>query len=457
MVFCEHGVMKKTVMYGALVCALTLNVIVGAHIYRVHAQGREEDDPERNYKLFVNVLERVRNEYVEGSDLTYQDLIYGALKGMLDTLDPHSEFMDVDKYTELKKDTEGVFGGVGLVIGVREDALTVVSPMDGTPAARAGILPGDRIVTIDGTSTARLGIQEAVKLLRGEPGTEVTMTISTPSSGTTRDVVLERAIIKVETVKDINGGQDFPLGEGGVGYIRLTQFGEQTSSELDAALRSLSKQGMESLILDLRGNPGGLLEQAVKVCEKFLPRRQLIVSTEGRRATDRAEYRASGNGRYANLPLAILVNGGSASASEIVAGCLQDTTAAGKSRALVLGEQTFGKGSVQKILPLEGGLALRLTTAKYYTPSHKVIHEHGITPDRVIPMTDKQQEALLVRFRGSMEGLSPEDRQLLDENPDVQLERAKAVLRGVTIYTRQFEENQRQEPLPDAGKVARAE
>jgi carboxyl-terminal processing protease len=329
--------------------------------------------------------------------------------------------------------------------------------MDGTPAARAGILPGDRIMRIEGTSTERLGIQEAVKLLRGEPGTEVTMTILSPGSGATRDVVLERAIIKVETVKDINGRLEFPVWEGGVGYIRLTQFGEQTSSELDAALRALTKQGMESLILDLRGNPGGLLEQAVKVCEKFLPRRQLIVSTEGRRATDRAEYRASRNGSYANVPLAILVNGGSASASEIVAGCLQDTTAAGKSRAMVLGEQTFGKGSVQKVLPLEGGLALRLTTAKYYTPSHKVIHEHGITPDRVIPMTDKQQEALQVRFRGSLEGLTPEDRRLLEENPDVQLERAKQVLKGVTIFTRQFEENQRQEPLPDAGKVARAE
>jgi carboxyl-terminal processing protease len=302
-----------------------------------------------------------------------------------------------------------------------------------------------------------LGLQEAVKLLRGEPGTEVTLTILTPGTGTTRDVVLERAIIKVETVKDIDGRQEYPVGEDGVGYVRLTQFGEHTSAELDAALKTLSKQGMESLILDLRGNPGGLLEQAVKVCEKFLPRRQLIVSTEGRRATDRAEYRATSNGRYADLPLAILVNGGSASASEIVAGCLQDTTAAGKSRALVVGEQTFGKGSVQKVLPLDGGLALRLTTAKYYTPSHKVIHEHGITPDRVIPMTDKQLEALLIRFRGNLEGLTPEEQLLLDENPDVQLDRARQVLKGVSIYTRQFEENERASSLPGADKVARAE
>ncbi len=448
--------MKKNVWYGALVCVLAVNVFVGAQIYLAQAQGREADDPERNYKLFVNVLERVRNEYVDGNDLSYQELIYGALKGMLDTLDPHSEFMDEDKYIELKKDTEGVFGGVGLVIGVRDNALTVVSPMDGTPAARAGIKPGDRIMRILGTSTERLGLQEAVKLLRGEPGTDVTMTILSPGSGAIRDVVLERAIIKVETVKDIDGRQEFPVWEGGVGYVRVTQFGEQTNSELDAALKQLSKHGMQSLILDLRGNPGGLLEQAVDVCEKFLPRKQLIVSTEGRRPSDRSEYRAKGNGRYMDLPLAILVNGGSASASEIVAGCLQDTTAEGKSRAVILGEQTFGKGSVQKVLPLEGGMALRLTTAKYYTPSHKVIHEHGITPDRIIPMTDKQQEALLIRFRGNLETLTAEEQTTLDENPDVQLDRARRVLKGVSIYTQLLEEHHLPAPAFDAERVARA-
>ena len=449
--------MKKTILYGALICALTINLIVGAQVYLADVKGREADDPEWNYKLFVNVLERVRNEYVDGDDLTYQELIYGALKGMLDTLEPHSEFMDVDKYTELKKDTEGVFGGVGLVVGVRDDALTVVSPMDGTPAARAGIRPGDRILRIEGVSTEKLGLQEAVKLLRGEPGTEVNITILSPASGTTRDVSLERAIIKVETVKDIDGRQEYPVWEGGVGYVRLTQFGEQTSSELEAALKKLSKQGMQSLILDLRGNPGGLLDQAVEVCKKFLPRKQLIVSTEGRRPSDRSEYRTLSNGRYASLPLVVLVNGGSASASEIVAGCLQDTTAEGKSRALVVGEQTFGKGSVQKVLPLDGGLALRLTTAKYYTPSHKVIHEQGITPDRIIPVTDKQQEALLIRFRGSLEGLSPAEQTLLDENPDVQLERAKRLLRGISIYTQQFEEQERVRRASDVEKVARVE
>jgi carboxyl-terminal processing protease len=428
--------MKKSFLYSVLIAALAVNLALGAGIYLAYAQGREADDPHKHYELFVNVLERVRKEYVDGEDLTYQDLIHGALRGMLNTLDPHSEFMDADKYTELKKDTEGMFGGVGLVIGVREDALTVVAPMDDTPAFKAGILPGDRIMRIEGASTERFTLQEAVKRLRGAPGTDVTLSVLTPGSGRLRDVTLKRAIIKVDSVKDIDNRRQFPLGEDGIGYIRLSQFGEQTSAELDDALKKLTKQGMRSLILDLRGNPGGLLEQAVRVSEKFLPRRQLIVSTEGRRAAERSEYRATSNGRYTSLPMVILVNGGSASASEIVAGCLQDTTAAGITRAIVLGEQTFGKGSVQKVLPFPEGSALRLTTAKYYTPSHKVIHGLGITPDILVPMTEPQQEALLVRLRGGFESVATEDLAHQDVAvADVQLERAMLVLKGLDIYT----------------------
>jgi carboxyl-terminal processing protease len=428
--------MKKSFLYSVLIAALAVNLALGAGIFLAYAQGREADDPHKHYELFVNVLERVRKEYVDGEDLTYQDLIHGALRGMLNTLDPHSEFMDADKYTELKKDTEGMFGGVGLVIGVREDALTVVAPMDDTPAFNAGILPGDRIIRIEGASTERFTLQEAVKRLRGAPGTDVTISVLTPGSGRLRDVTLKRAIIKVDSVKDIDNRRNFPLGEDGIGYVRLSQFGEQTSAELDEALKKLAKQGMRSLILDLRGNPGGLLEQAVRVSEKFLPRRQLIVSTEGRRAAERSEYRATSNGRYASLPMVILVNGGSASASEIVAGCLQDTTAARITRAIVLGEQTFGKGSVQKVLPFQEGSALRLTTAKYYTPSHKVIHGLGITPDIPVPMTEQQQEALLIRLRGGFESVNTDDAAHEDvTTADVQLERAMLVLKGLDIYT----------------------
>jgi carboxyl-terminal processing protease len=200
-------------------------------------------------------------------------------------------------------------------------------------------------------------------------------------------------------------------------------------------LKNLDKQGMQALVLDLRNNPGGLLDQAAKVCEKFLPKNQLIVSTEGRHAEERSEYRSSGRGAHPTLPLVILVNNGSASASEIVAGCLQDTTATGASRAIILGEQTFGKGSVQKILPLQDGSALRLTTAKYYTPSHKVIHEKGITPDIIVPMSAEEEEALILRrSRGGVETLPDDRREEVMAVHDVQLERAMEVLKGVTIY-----------------------
>src|SRR2546428_2042470 len=311
--------------------------------------------------------------------------------------------------------------------------------MEDTTAFKAGVLSGERIIKIEGKSTEKLSLPEAVKRLRGAPGTDVSITLLRPSSGQVRDVKLTRAEIKVDTVKDINGKREFPLGEGKIGYVRLTQFGEQTSSELENALKKLDKQGMQALILDLRNNPGGLLDQAAKVCEKFMPKNQLIVSTEGRHAEERSEYRSSGRGAHPTLPLAILVNNGSASASEIVAGCLQDTTTTGASRAIILGEQTFGKGSVQKILPLQDGSALRLTTAKYYTPSHKVIHEKGITPDILVPMTVEEEEALFLRRSAAgLDGLPEEQREKVLNVHDAQLERAQDVLKGITLYARRI-------------------
>jgi carboxyl-terminal processing protease len=239
-------------------------------------------------------------------------------------------------------------------------------------------------------------------------------------------------VINVDMVKDINGRKEFPLGENKIGYVRLVQFGEKTSDDLEAAIKKLKSQDMQGLILDLRWNPGGLLDQAVDVCQKFLPRNELIVTTEGRSAAQNTTHRAKGSGdELHNMPVVVLVNPGSASASEIVAGCLQDL-----KRAIILGERTFGKGSVQSIVPLQDGSALRLTTAKYYTPSHKVIHERGITPDIVVPISDdEERDILLQRTPGGVESLDERDRDRVMHARDPQLDRAMDLLKGITLFT----------------------
>jgi len=431
--------MKRRFFYGALLTVLGLNLFVGAQIYFTNVHAAEKDESYPNLRLFSIVLDRVRKDYVDGEALTYQDLIHGALKGMLSTLDPHSEFMEPPKYEDLKEDTQGEFGGVGIVISMKDNYVTVVAPMDGTPGFEAGILSGDRIVKIDGKNSEKYSLQDAVKQLRGAPGTDVSLTIHRPSDGKHRTFKLTRAQIKVTTVKDLFGRQEFPLLENQIGYVRIAQFGEHTSDDLDAALAKLEKQQMKGLVIDLRGNPGGLLDQAVRVCEKFLPRGQLVVSTEGREAREKREYTARGKNERSDLPIVLLVNNGSASASEIVAGCLQDTTVMGRTKALVVGEQTFGKGSVQSILPLPDGSALRLTTAKYYTPSHKVIHEVGIKPDIVVPMSEEEErDILLQRTPGGMDALPEEDRERVRNAQDPQLERALDVLKGIALYSQQM-------------------
>jgi carboxyl-terminal processing protease len=424
---------RRRILYGILITALGINFFFGAQIYFSSAHASQKDDPYENYRLLADVLEKVRQEYVDGDKVTYQDLIHGALKGMLNSLDPHSEYMDPEKFDELKKDTEGEFGGLGVIVEVKDKVLTVVSPMEDTPGFRAGILPQDQILKIDGKSTAHFDFDEAVKELRGAPGTPVTITIRRPSSGVIQDYQLERAIIKVDTVRDINGRGEFPLTDNGIGYVKIIQFGEKTSDELDKALKQITSEGAKALVIDLRNNPGGLLEQAGHVCEKFLPRNTVVVTTEGRGPTPVSEYRANYSGKRIDLPIAVLVNGNSASAAEIVAGCMQDLQPV--THAIVVGEQTFGKGSVQSIIQLSDGSALRLTTAKYYTPSHKVIHEHGITPDIIVPLTPAEEADLQYKqMPGGLEALSPKDRERIEALHDRQLDRALDLLKGVILY-----------------------
>jgi carboxyl-terminal processing protease len=424
--------MKRRLIYGLVIVALLLNLAIGARIYlgSAHAAGKQ-DAVYPNLELFADVLEKVRKEYVDGQDVTYHDLVYSSLKGMVGSLDPHSEFMDVDDYQQLQNDTEGQFGGLGLVVSMRDGFVTVIAPMEDTPGFRAGILSGDRIIKIDGRSAEKMSLTEVVKQLRGDPGTQVRVAIQRPSSGLEKEFKLTRAVIKMDMVKDINGRKEFPLGDDKIGYIRITEFGDQTGDELETALNKLKAQGMKALIIDLRWNPGGLLDEAVEVCGKFLPRGQLIVTTEGRDPEQNAVRRADGRGdEVSGMPIVVLVNLGSASAAEIVTGCLQDL-----HRAIILGEKTFGKGSVQSIFPLTDGSALKLTTAKYYTPSHKVIHQHGITPDIEVPMSEEQEAALVLkRAPGGMESLSETNRISIANVRDVQLDRAEDLLRGILLY-----------------------
>ena len=426
------SIMKRRLLYGVVITVLSFNLVIGARVYLSSAQAAEKDSAYPSLELFTYVMEKVRKDYVDGQNLKYQDLVYAALKGMLNTLDPHSEFMEPEKYKELQSDTQGAFGGLGIVISMKDNFITVISPMEDSPGFKAGIMSGDRIIKIDGKSTEKMTTQDAVKNLRGEPGTDVKITILRPVSNLVKDFKLTRAVINIDMVKDINGKKEFPLGDNKVGYIRLVQFGEKTSADLETALKKLKSEGMQGLVLDLRGNPGGLLEQAVDVCEKFLPRGNLVVTTEGRNPSQNSVRKAKGRGdELHNMPMVVLVNLGSASASEIVAGCLQDT-----KRAIILGEKTFGKGSVQSILPLTDGSALRLTTAKYYTPSHKVIHEEGITPDIVVSLTEEQERDIQLKHTpGGVQSLEDKDRERVLSGHDPQLERAMDLLKGITLFT----------------------
>jgi carboxyl-terminal processing protease len=434
--------MKRRLLFGFVTVALMVNLVIGAAIYISSADASEKDTAYPNLKLFAEVMERVRKDYVDGEGISYQELIYAALQGMIGKLDPHSEFLDPQKYQDLQHDTQGSFGGLGIVIGMKESFITVIAPMEDTPGSRAGILSGDRIIKINGLSTENMGLPDAVKHLRGAPGTPVTVTLQRPSSGKIDEYTLKRETINVDMIKDINGRKEFPLGENRIGYIRIVQFGEKTSEDLDLAIRKLKAQGMQALVLDLRWNPGGLLEQAVEVCQKFLPRGQLVVTTEGRHPGQTSARRAGGRGDElvnadgTRMPIVVLVNLGSASASEIVAGCLQDL-----GRAMVLGENTFGKGSVQSIFPLAADTALRLTTAKYYTPSHKVIHEVGITPNILVPLTEEEErDIVLRRTPGGIDTLDEQDRERVRNSRDPQLDRANDLLKGILLFAQRAPE-----------------
>jgi carboxyl-terminal processing protease len=335
----------------------------------VQAVARESYE---NIEVFTNILAIVQKNYVD--PVSTKQLIEGAINGMLTSLDPHSAYLTPDLYRELQVDTQGSFGGLGIEITVKNGILTVVSPIEDTPAFRVGIKPGDQILKIEGEFTKDMSLVEAVKKMRGPKGTKITLTLRREGVPELFDVVVTRELIQIQSVK--SRGLDK-----GYGYVRVTQFQEHTDEDLEKAVDKLSKQyngKLEGLVLDLRNNPGGLLTQAVRVSDLFLDS-GMIVYTDGRLESQKQRYYSHKRKSHVDCPMVVLVNGGSASAAEIVAGALQD-----HRRALILGTQTFGKGSVQTILPLGDSSALRLTTARYYTPRGRSIQATGITPDIIM-------------------------------------------------------------------------
>ena len=337
---------KKVAMVSALLLVLTLSLGGG-----VASKSQDTSATYENLRLFTEVLSIVQSQYVD--EVPAKDVIYNAIKGTLRGLDPHSSFLDPEMYREMQVETSGSFGGLGIEITLRDDILTVVAPIEGTPAYRAGVQPGDRIVKIEGISTKDMQLTDAVKRMRGKPGSKIIISIVREGWVEPKDFDIIREQIRVQSVKT----QEL---ETGIEYIRLRQFQEQTAQDLETVLDKYSKGAkIQGLVLDLRNNPGGLLTSAVEVTEKFLDAGRLVV--------------------YTDFPVVVLVNQGSASASEIVAGALQDW-----GRAIVIGTQSFGKGSVQTIIPLSDGSGLRLTTAKYFTPKGRSIHGKGITPDIIV-------------------------------------------------------------------------
>jgi carboxyl-terminal processing protease len=413
-------------------------VIISIAAFQGQATANEQKDYQ-TLELFTDVLSIIRKSYVEETDVT--ELTYGAIKGMLETLDPHSSFLTPEMYQDMKDDTHGEFGGLGIEITKKDGVLVVVSPIEDTPAFEAGIKAGDQIVRIADKSTKNMEIMEAVRLLRGPKGEPVTIHIWREGFTSPKPFTVVRDIIQIQSIKSRLIQPDF-------GYVRLSQFQARTGSDLKDRLAGLKRDNgreLKGLVLDLRNNPGGLLDQAVAVSDLFLSE-GLIVYTEGREEGSELQFRAQREGTEPDYLIAVLINGGSASAAEIVAGALQD-----QGRAVLLGEQSFGKGSVQTVIPMGDQSGLRLTTARYFTPAGVSIQARGIAPDIVVPPLkgDELETARHMREKDLENHFQPtgqtesDSREIPKQDPldddiknDYQLMRALDLLKGMNILHR---------------------
>ncbi len=426
---------KKIALIILVLILLVPNSLVFAAAEKIKEQARQQTDQKaptaqepvkdediyKHLELFSDVISIVRVEYVD--DVKSKDLIYGAMKGMVQSLDKYSEFMDPETYAEMKVETEGEFGGIGIEIAIKDDILTVIAPIEDTPAYKAGLKAGDRIVKIDKDITRGVTLLDAVKKLRGKPGTQIPVTILRESEGKILEFTITRDIIKVKSIRKAQ------ILEDKIGYVRLSVFQERSAKDLEDALVELEKKGMDSLILDLRNDPGGLLNVAADVTGKFLPAGEMIVYTKGKDRRQSIEFRARDKKSRTEYPLVILVDQGSASGSEIVAGAIQD-----HKRGIIVGTKTFGKGSVQTVIPLSDGSALRLTTSKYYTPNGRSIHGEGIIPDIVIEREEKSKEESKAKpvevFEKLEETPPPTGKKEEKEQPTVKIEEYDNQLQG---------------------------
>lgn len=395
--------------------------------------------PIEDLKIFAEIFGKIKSDYVE--DIDDSQLLNDAIKGMLDGLDPHTVYLDPDSFREMNIDTHGEFGGLGLEVTMENGVIRIVAPIDDTPAHKAGLKSGDLIISMDGVQVKGLSLGESVSLMRGKPGSEIVLTIVRKDRPEPFEVTLKRAIIQLESVRA-------ELLETGFGYVRVIQFQIGTATSLRQQLARLAREAgtaLKGLVLDLRDNPGGVLDGAIQVSDTFL-RDGLIVSTRGRAENSEVTFSASPKDYLNDAPLVVLVNGGSASASEIVAGALQD-----HGRALILGTTTFGKGSVQTILPMLNGAALKLTTARYYTPNDRSIQATGITPDVVSQPAESSQtpdgDASRLResdLAGHLENELEKDQNATVDTKtdpllfsDLQVREALNILKGMVIARQQ--------------------
>lgn len=410
-------------------CFIALNFIAVTCVMSAQEESGGDEKRDAAYskmELLTEAILHIKKNYVE--EKTYEQIINGALHGMLQALDSHSDFLEPEAFNDIQEETRGKYGGIGIHVGMRDGMITVISPIEDTPAYKVGMQAGDRIVEIDGEKTIGMKLDAAVKKMRGQKGTKILLTIRRSDEDDLRQLTIVRDDIEVPSVK----GSTI-MGDG-VGYVRITQFALPTSGSLEESLKKLKQQGMNALILDLRNNPGGLLISAIDVSKKFLPKGKLIVTTKGREGVvPKDEKFAQEDGAYLDFPMVLLVNAGSASASEIVAGALQDN-----KRAVIVGSTSFGKGSVQSVLPLKAGDtkgALRLTTARYYTPAGRMIHDKGIDPDIPVYLSAKEwRDVQLKRLRAeNPESFSKQEKEEYKDAVDRPLQRAFDLLQAMKV------------------------